>query len=86
MEELTFNVGTERSMKAENGVSVVNGATACIGNITIAERPGSKTSEKMQRLVFPRCQGKSVAQKCESGGLGIHRTEQSQSGSVYMRV
>lgn len=65
---------------------VGGGATACVGNITNAERLGYKASEKMQGPVFPRCQGKSVASKCEAGGIGICRIKQSQSGSYYMRT
>lgn len=47
---------------------VGGGATACVGNITNAERLGNKALEEMQGPVFPRCQGKSVASKCEAVG------------------
>lgn len=86
MEEQTFKVGTDRTVRDKKGVCVGGGATACIGNITNTEGLGSKASEKMQGPVFPRRQGKSVASKCEAGGTGIHRIKQSQSRSYYMRV
>lgn len=81
-----FKVGSDRPVRAEKGVCVGGGATACVGTITNAERLESKALEEMQRPVFPRCQGKSVASKCEAGGIGIHRIKQSQSGSYCMRT
>lgn len=86
MEEQTFKVGTDRPVRIEKGVCIGSGATACTGNITNAERLESKASEKMQGSVFPRCQGKSVASKCEAGGTGIRRIKQSRSGGYFMRT
>lgn len=77
-----FKVKSDRSVRAEKGVCVGGGATACVGTITNAERLGSKALEEMQGPVFPRCQGKSVASKCEAGGIGIHRIKQASQEAI----